>query len=216
MDETQIQEATETVAVSGGSNLATIGKNGRIYPRKFDHEEARRRFKRGENIADLAHELGVTWAAVSFAVDRHRRNANLLLKAEQMSSHCATCGEPCSWNRYQQAEPRCLDCFDKARTTSVRENELLCFGCRNWKPDNDFPHSAARHCHKRRGRHNCCRVCGSEMKRAWRERTKVLCSHGCGTLVHGKNRKHPEKPPECGPCSHARIQRELANKAKAA
>jgi hypothetical protein len=53
--------------------------------------------------------------------------------------------------------------------------------------------------------HSYCRTCQTEVKRAWRERNKVPCSHGCGTLVDAKNRRDPDKLPECRPCAIARI-----------
>ena len=41
--------------------------------RRFDHEEARRRFAAGESLASLARAFGVSWSAVQHAVDAEAR-----------------------------------------------------------------------------------------------------------------------------------------------
>lgn len=55
---------------------------------------------------------------------------------------------------------------------------------------------------------DACMAAAREAKRRRRERSRVPCSHGCGRLVDGINRRNPDKPPECPPCATQRIWRE--------
>lgn len=53
-----------------------------------------------------------------------------------------------------------------------------------------------------------CRAAASDAKRFRRLKSRVPCSHGCGAMVDSINRRNPEKPPECRPCSIRRVHAE--------
>jgi hypothetical protein len=148
-----------------------------VYVRKFDWDEARRRHAAGETLAEIARDLGVTPNAVRFAVnDRARIRAELRASAWQMLGACPDCGARASRNG-TDGQHRCTACAAKLKATSVRDRELQCMRCREWKHDNEFPFSRAEP--QRRGRHKQCRPCQTEAKRAYRERRKVPCRQ-CG------------------------------------
>jgi hypothetical protein len=174
--------------------------------RKFDHTEARRRYRAGESGPALAREYGVTPQAIYFAVSARVRAAQSASQWKRLRSVCSDCGQPCSFNRYIQERPRCRACFVIAQTTNVRDDALRCGTCREWKWDTAFPYSRAKRCEHRRGRHAQCRECCTKLRRAYRERNKVPCSHGCGTMVLHEN---GGKAPECHPCAVARINSRL-------
>jgi len=46
---------------------------------------------------------------------------------------CIDCGTPVA-----RRASRCRDCWAKHMATTVRDDELLCVSCRQWKPDNEF------------------------------------------------------------------------------
>lgn len=52
-------------------------------------------------------------------------------------------------------------------TSSTRTHTLRCMTCREWKPDESFPHDAGAN-FVRRGRHKQCRECLTVAKRKWR------------------------------------------------
>lgn len=175
----------------------------RVYERRFDYDEAKRLREEGLTYQQIASRFGVTDSAVYWAVNDGAREAMIARHGEwQRGGTCVDCGSPCSRNRSRRHE-RCHACASLARATSVRPNELRCRTCHEWKPDEGFP-GGERPNGARRGRHGQCRSCLTEAKRAWRERNKVPCSHGCGAMVDGKNRSNPHKPPECKSCANRR------------
>lgn len=174
-------------------------------PRRFDHDECRRRHAAGESTYALAARYGVSQPSIYLAVNAaYRARQATRASAWQRDGRCPDCGGQAT--RTGRAQHRCQACAAKRAATTVRPAELLCVMCHEWKPDRAFPKNHSRTA--RRGRHHQCRGCNTASKRAWRERNKVPCSHGCGTLVDGKNRSRPDKPPECKPCAMKRIGRE--------
>lgn len=140
--------------------------------RKFDWAEAQRRRADGETYTAIARDLGVSYKAVRFACDPVAREAAARRTKEwQTSGVCPDCGAPATRLR-GIGQCRCRACAAKAQATSVRDGELLCIGCREWKPDHDFPHNRGSRLH-RRGRHNLCRPCQTLAKRAYRSRVKA-------------------------------------------
>ena len=147
-------------------------------PRRFDHDEARRLYRSGKvSKGWLAQKFGVSFAAIDRVVNPARANQMAARNALAQRSICATCGAPCSFNRYRRDVPRCLACWNKEQTTSVREDALWCSTCQEWKWDTAFPWDQRRP--GRRGRHEQCTECGTKARRAYRERCKVTCAR-CG------------------------------------
>lgn len=174
--------------------------------RLFDYDEAKRLRADGLTYQAIADRFGVSNSAVALAVnDAAREIANERANAWQRRGVCIDCGGQCTRTAGTPAH-RCKTCAALAKATSVREDELQCMKCREWKPDAGFPSNRAES-GVRRGRHDQCRPCLTEAKREWRERTRVPCSYGCGRLVEGKNRRTPGKPPACFYCatSHRRV-----------
>lgn len=143
----------------------------RVYVRKFDHEEARKRYEAGARVADLAREYGVTDSAVSKVVVPERYAKDLRRKSEwQRNGTCPDCGGRASRNHGKIGQHRCISCAAALKATSVREHELRCSRCREWKPDDAF--SSNRKEQRRRGRHKFCRRCSTVVKREYRERNR--------------------------------------------
>jgi hypothetical protein len=139
-------------------------------PRRFDHDEARRLYASGMSGPKLAVQFGVSQTAiyrvVNPAVAKHMADYT----TQRLRGECSVCGQPCSFNFYQQATPRCAACYATAMATSVRSDTLQCTTCKEWKPDSEFP--GARQKTYRRGRHRQCRACNTTMKREWRARNR--------------------------------------------
>jgi hypothetical protein len=148
-------------------------KRKRVYVRKFDWNEARRRRDTGESYSSIARDLGVSVSGVQRAC-----NADLRVRMDEaaqrwkMQGACAVCGGPATRVSLRDTHGRCRDCFNKAQATSVRETELLCFRCKEWKPDEDFPRNKQEGRFLRRGRHNYCRSCNTIERREYRERNR--------------------------------------------
>lgn len=147
--------------------------------RKFDWDEAKRRYQAGESQVEIARSVGVSITAVRFALYPLERASSRKRRAEwQRQAVCAVCGGQCSRTSGQDpASYRCRDCFNKAQAISVRDNELQCMTCRQWKHDTEFFHN--RSLTLRRGRGKVCRVCDTALRQARRERIKIPCDK-CG------------------------------------
>ncbi len=147
----------------------------RVYTRKFDWEEARRlRAEEKLTYQQIADLLGVTDTAVMNVCNpKAYARAKVYSAAWQRSGVCVKCGAQRSRNSTLEREGvmkgRCVSCAAKERATSVREDELQCVTCREWKTDDGFPFNASQN-RLRRGRHSQCRVCQTEAKRSWRKR----------------------------------------------
>jgi hypothetical protein len=85
----------------------------------------------------------------------------------QRNYHAVPCANGCGkmvWGRFLPGT-MCRRC----RATSVRDTELECGRCREWKPDDGFQRN--RQEKMRRGRHRLCRVCSTITRREYRQRT---------------------------------------------
>jgi hypothetical protein len=78
-----------------------------------------------------------------------------------------------------------------------------CVAC--YLADVEAPHGTESRYRSGRCRCGECRRAATAAKRRRREASRVPCSHGCGTLVDGINRRNPDKPPECQPCAMRRV-----------
>lgn len=135
---------------------------------RFDWDEARSRYASGERVADLATEYGVSLMAIYRVLKPETRERMNRTKDEwQRSGACPDCGAQTT-RRPHGYESRCERCAAIARASTVRDAELQCLTCGQWKPDDAFPHHRRRIA--RRGRHKQCRVCLTVAKRLWRER----------------------------------------------
>lgn len=147
----------------------------RIYTRKFDWDEAKRRHANGETIQDIADSYGVTKTAVRFAVNPDEYARSRAYSAEYQRTKkpymgtCRECGGPATAIRSEShiRAGRCRSCYAKHQATTVRETTLQCSACRYWLPDDAFPNQTANTA--RRGRHSLCRPCQNVAKQLNRE-----------------------------------------------
>lgn len=154
-------------------------------PRKFDHDEARRRHAAGESYVSIARDLGVAPTAVARACDwrirasmdaynamRQRVNGN----PSMYRGTCVDCGGRCN-TRARRCDACHAEHVRKAPPFDER-GWLFCDACETYKPLAEFPFSRRRA--GRKGRHSQCRECGTKARQAYRERHKVPCER-CGS-----------------------------------
>ena len=157
----------------------------RGHERRFDWDEAVRLRSEGLTCAEIGARLGVSGMAVyRVVVPGARERMNARAAAWKMSGACPDCGTEGVSRQALDKPHRCVECAHKAQATSVRDGEQLCWHCKTWKPDADFPRNRAARV-SWRGRHHSCRVCQTTLKAAFRNRTRVPCV-SCGAL-----RSHP-------------------------
>lgn len=167
--------------------LVTIGKNGRRYRRAFDHEEAVVLRKQGWSYKQIATRLGVSETAVARVLDPNER-ARLQRAVEKRARDRR---EPCKggcgrlvW-MHQPSMNRtgyCSRCWGTKQATSVRDGELRCSNCHEWKDDTEFPRM--RKAIARRGRASECRPCQTLLRQERRMRRTVECSRCKGPKLH--------------------------------
>jgi hypothetical protein len=149
-----------------------------LLPRVFDHDECRR--LRAEDpkrwtFKELAAHFDVSSAAVSRVLNpqtRARMDRNSLAWARRQRAPCkGGCGT-LVWRHGVQGRARtgyCLRCLALQRSKSVRADTLLCTRCKQWKPDEQFPHR--NDAVSRRGRATLCRPCQTIARREYRNST---------------------------------------------
>ena len=141
-------------------------------PRAFDHDAAWERYSNGETIARIAASVGVSVTSVRRAVVPGAKKTAAAASSARFKASCSVCGGKCTNNYYTRAARNvvtplmCRSCSNRSMCASVRDNELRCSTCQEWKPDFEFP--SDRNLPHRRGRHAQCRPCGTKQKRAWR------------------------------------------------
>lgn len=161
--------------------------SARVYERKFAWDEARRLSGEGLSDAQIAAQLGVSATAVYRVVKpgaRERINAKSM--AWKMGGTCPDCGKTGVSRQALDKPHRCVECAQKVQATSVRDSELLCFVCREWKPDSEFPYNRNVRGRPRRYRHTLCRGCQAGARRRARHRRRVPC------VSCGQPRSHPD------------------------
>lgn len=148
----------------------TQGINNRKYEHRFDWDQARSLRAAGMSYDSIARRLRVSPNAVARVCDPERyHDMKVAVRNWQRAGRCIDCGA-LGRTRYirKYSNGRCKSCATKASATSVREHELQCHRCQLWKPDDSFQSCRTRQA--RRGRHQYCRQCNTEVKREWRER----------------------------------------------
>lgn len=164
-------------------SLIYVGKNGRTYERRFDHDEARRLRDEGWTYGALGKRYGVDASAVWQAVNDYNRWPEVVERHNQWmrDNNRELCKGGCGrlvWTLHRDRSGMCPECSGKARSVTARPGELRCSHCKKWKPDDRFPLARQRR-GARRGRHSTCRACQAEVRQATRERRKVPCIE-CG------------------------------------
>ena len=154
-------------------SLETMGRNGRVYRRKFDHEDAQRRYATGETIAALAAEYGVTAKAVERVVRpevRARMYAAASLHGHRYRHDTCACGA-----RKDKRAARCRDCHLREVLGEVFDAHgyLRCNRCNCYLPLTEFGFDA--HKRERAFRRAYCRECEARARQDYRERHKVPC-----------------------------------------
>ncbi len=157
-------------------SLTTIGKNGRVYQRKYDHERARWLHDvRGWSYKRLAAHYGVSVTAIEYACNDKTRARMLAAAKAGNAKKRRPCLGNCGrlvWMHQKNKNPSgyCPTCHGLRVARTVRETTLLCSRCAEWKPDESFPKQAA--AKARRGRHQRCRPCGTAERREHRARNR--------------------------------------------
>jgi hypothetical protein len=152
----------------------------RVYHRSFDWDEARRLREADPKLwtyKRLAEHFGVSESGIQVAVRPElRERVYASAAAWQRQGTCPDCGARTS-RVGGVGSLRCIPCSAAARVTTVREAELRCSSCGEWKPDEDFPRSKYHAC--RRHRRRTCTSCGTAARQAYRKRTSIPCTR-CG------------------------------------
>lgn len=144
---------------------------GRVYVRRFDYDEAQRRYDAGESIRTLADAYGVTYESVRRVVTESGRTVRPLQNERAKGAGaCDRCGGPMNAHSRISGSRLCRSCASEDLVTTVRADSLRCVTCKEWKPDRAFPHDRQRP--HRRGRHNQCTACQTKAKRAYRKRQR--------------------------------------------
>ncbi|MDQ3024024.1 MAG: hypothetical protein M3R04_06545 [bacterium] len=127
----------------------------RIYPRKFDWDEAAKLRALGFSFVEIARRFGVSVSAVAQATNPElRARVRRRSEAHQKSGTCIECGGPSSRN-YSKGPYRCFACAAKAKT-KVKGGTAYCPVCTTWKSIDEFTPSLQR---KARGVRPYCRAC---------------------------------------------------------
>jgi len=194
-------------------SLVTVSKKRkRVYPRKFDHDEAQTlHLLWGWSVTTLAAHYGVTWAAVKRVVDP----ATKLRMYEQslaflMSGECRACGRPCnrrprekSTDDGYKSSGLCRRCWGESKQTRFRFDELgnlaaiRCSTCKTWKDAGEF----SSHKRNSRSKYGQCRSCGTKARQNYRERHKEPCVDcGARALPAREKLTGGAKFPRCRAC----------------
>lgn len=182
----------------------------RVYTRKLDWTRAAELHQLGLTYEEIGRRYGVSGQAVALAIHPERRaRYEAYSKKWQRTGICDDCGGPMNRASRSQGHSRCQRCAAARAATSVREDTLRCFMCRDWKPDDEFPKGGIRsESNPRRGRHSQCRGCNTIARREYRERSRRPCAAGCGTPVTNE-----AKTGMCKSCAgKARVERERREK----
>ena len=195
----------------------------RVYERKFDHDEARRRRAEGKTYRELAAEFGVSETAVLRVCNPAAEAKMVISTRRSLMVPCEVCGSECvrataamKARHSPDGRSLCARCrgrekrqrllFDDAGTLiAVRCSMRECANGERWQTPDHFPKGEYFSDVRPGGIHGICRSCNRAMRRKYRDRNKVPCSHGCGAMVLHEN---GGKAPECRPCAMKRVHEE--------
>lgn len=181
----------------------TIGRNGRVYRRKFDWDEARRLHTAGVSKTQLADRYDVSLAAVQRVLDPDARAAMRARSAAwQMAGTCVVCGKPGVSRKRRDGRKgaRCVGCAADAKRTCLRFDELgeiaeiRCYICKAWQPPTAFPPKFREKSNQHR-----CTACDTTARRAYRARKKTPCRN-CGTPRIGDDSRRSRDTGLCHAC----------------
>lgn len=172
-------------------SMVTVSeKCDRVYRRAFDHEEALALRADGWTYPALAERFGVSVTAIKRVCDpnlreRMRRNINQWHR-DQRQPCLGGCGR-LVWMTTPTRTGYCADCrTERLNAPNVRDGELRCTNCGEWKPDAEFTgDKAAKH---RRFRRGWCRACETKARRAYRRANPER------ERVNARNYKRKGKP----------------------
>lgn len=152
-------------------SMVTVStKRDRIYTRAFDHEEARRLREDGWTYPALAERYGVSATALQRVCNprvRERMDArsNDWIREHMRAPCLGGCGR-LVWLQTPGRSGYCPTCVGKRKAAvNVREGELRCTRCGEWKADAEFGTKKRK---TRRGRRTWCRPCEAAARRAHR------------------------------------------------
>jgi hypothetical protein len=195
--------------------------------RIFDHDECRALYATGEwTQARLAEKYGVSASRIYQVVTPHVAARRAAYARRWSRGPCEKCGGECvragvMSKRQHSPDGRqlCQTCrrVEMRKKPSRDKDGALVFECGRclvFKPLTQFGARVRRRIRAGQpiGNVGVCTACATAARRAYRERNKVPCSHGCGTMVLHEN---GGKDPECHPCSLLRIHGRLAHKVAA-
>lgn len=156
--------------------------------RRFDHDEAVRRFREdGESAAAIARDLCVTQTAVWRLLDPSRIAAELASAKIRYTAVCEGCGGPCLSIRHaakRQSSPDgrelCHRCrsdekierlrFDRVTNAlvSVRCCNIDCANGDRWQDPGNFTRGRQHKAIREGGIHSSCRACQTRARRLYR------------------------------------------------
>jgi hypothetical protein len=134
-------------------------------PRKFDHDEAQRRWHAGESLSTLAREFDVSETAVWFVVSpRGRaRKAELQERAKAPTGTCWACGGPQNKISARRGHA-CAACANKMKVKAIGDR-VYCPVCDLWLVRDEFRPTKKR---PARGVAAMCRSCETAARRRYR------------------------------------------------
>jgi hypothetical protein len=167
-------------------SMVTVSrKRARVYPRKFDHDEARELYARGFSAGRLALKYGVTVTAIRRVLDPElRAKMQARVDAYRRSGVCERCGGPCVPVRHRSKQVHnpdgrelCKGCRAIVRRKPIRlsaDGVLLgeCGSCHTWKPLAEFPPRVQRAIANGRVAKWRCRACETAERRDYRHRNR--------------------------------------------
>jgi hypothetical protein len=192
-------------------SMVTVGKNGHVYRRGFDHDEARVLHNMGWSYNRIAKHMGVSFSAVRRVLNENAREYIDAKNKERIRAQRQPCLGGCGtlvWRHGAQGRARsgyCPRCFPAAKyADDVAEHALRCRECDEFLADEQFRLRSDQPKHYRRGRHSVCRECESAMRDEYRQRHKVPCV-GCGNPALPPSEKglRAHHEPRCRDCFHA-------------
>lgn len=155
-------------------SLVTVStKRNRVYQRAFDHEQARAlRDSDPEKwtYAELGRHFGVSPLAVRRVLVPEVSDRMASKAAEFLRNSREPCLGGCGalvWTHRQGYSGYCPACYGVVRTAhAVRDDELRCTRCGEWKPDDEFGRGPVV---SRRNHRPHCRACETTARREHRK-----------------------------------------------